>query len=149
MNKIFREAKISDIPQIQLVRNSVKENTLSDPKLVTDEDCKDFIFKRGNGWVCESDGEILGFSIVDLVDFNIWALFVHPDFEQQGIGKKLHHIMLDWYFHQTTKTVWLGTEPGTRAEIFYRKAGWEEVGTHGRNEIKFEMSHKKWSSAKK
>ena len=32
---IFREALIADIPQITIVRNSVKENMLSDPGLVT------------------------------------------------------------------------------------------------------------------
>lgn len=38
---IIREAKIEDIAQIQIVRNSVKENTLSDPNLVTDKDCEE------------------------------------------------------------------------------------------------------------
>ena len=28
---LFREAQISDIPQLQVVRNAVLENTLSDP----------------------------------------------------------------------------------------------------------------------
>jgi len=47
----LREATIDDIHHIQLVRNSVTENTLSDPNLVTDEDCKEFITVRGKGWV--------------------------------------------------------------------------------------------------
>ena len=54
---------------------------------------------------------------------NIWALFVHPDHDQQGIGRRLHDLMLHWYFDQTSKNVWLGTAPGTRREIFYRKSG--------------------------
>ncbi len=140
---ILREAKVEDIPQIQLVRNSVKENTLSDPGLVTDQDCEDFINERGKGWVCEIDGEIVGFSIVDLMKNNIWALFLHPDFENRGIGRKLQEIMLHWYFTQTKKSVWLGTSPDTRAEKFYRKSGWEEIGMHGK-EIKFEMTYDKW-----
>ena len=69
---IFREAKIEDIKQIQIVRNAVTENTLSDPKLVTDEDCKAFLTVRGKGWVCEMDSDIVGFSIVDLQNNNIW-----------------------------------------------------------------------------
>ncbi|MEY8760004.1 hypothetical protein [Chryseobacterium tongliaoense] len=47
---IIREARHEDIPQIQFVRNSVKENTLSDPSLVTDRDCKAFYLKEGNAW---------------------------------------------------------------------------------------------------
>ena len=49
LQMIFREATIADIKQIQIVRNSVKENTLSNPNLVTDEDCKEFITERGKG----------------------------------------------------------------------------------------------------
>lgn len=145
---IIREARVEDIPQIQVVRNSVKENTLSNPDLVTDKDCEEFITERGKGWVCEIEGKITGFSIVDLKDNNIWALFVDPDFEKKGIGKKLHDIMLDWYFTQTKENVWLGTSPNTRAEFFYRKSGWNEIGIHGKNEIKFEMTVENWTNNK-
>ena len=133
---------------MQVVRNSVKENMLSDPALVPDHDVEDFITRRGKGWVCEIDGRIVGFSIVDMQNNNIWALFMHPDFEARGIGKQLHKLMLDWYFVQTKVTVWLGTAPNTRAERFYRMQGWKEVGMHGKGEIKFEMSFKEYISRK-
>lgn len=142
----LRPATPSDIPQIQIVRSSVKENTLSDPNLVTDEDCLEYITQRGKGWVYEADGKVVGFSIVDLVDNNVWALFLTPEYERQGIGRQLHDIMLDWYFEQTKENLWLGTAPNTRAEGFYRKAGWHENGTHGKGEIKFEMSFEDWVS---
>lgn len=141
----IRAAKIEDIPQIQIVRNSVTENTLSDPNLVTNDDCETYLTVRGKGWVCEIDAQIVGFAIVDLQENNIWALFLDPKFEQKGIGRQLHHIMLDWYFTQTKETVWLGTSFNTRAEKFYRKAGWKEVGTHGTKEIKFEMTYNDWT----
>ncbi|MEO8398201.1 MAG: GNAT family N-acetyltransferase [Ignavibacteriaceae bacterium] len=124
----------------------MKENTLSNPGLVTDVDCENFMIYRGKGWVCEINNEIVGFSIVDVRNNNIWALFLRPEFEKQGIGKQLHDIMLDWYFKQTTNNVWLGTSPNTRAEMFYRKAGWTEIGTHGKGEIKFEMTYKDWEN---
>ncbi|WP_228455497.1 GNAT family N-acetyltransferase [Chryseobacterium potabilaquae] len=124
----------------------MKENILSDPGLITDKDCEEFLFIRGKGWVCEIEKNIVGFSIVDRKENNIWALFIHPDFEKQGIGRKLHTIMLDWYFAQTHQTVWLGTAPTTRAEIFYRKSGWTEIGTHGKGEIKFEMTYHNWKN---
>lgn len=140
----FREAISSDLEAIMDVRFSVKENVLSNPDLVTVADCEDFIFRRGKGWVCVVDEKVVGFSIVDLVENNIWALFVRPEFAQQGIGKQLHNLMLDWYFAQTQKTVWLGTDPGTRAETFYRKSGWQHVGMYG-NEYKFEMTYSNWN----
>lgn len=141
---IFREAALTDIPQISKVRLSVKENILSNPDLVPYEDYVEFLTKRGKGWVCEVDNAIVGFSIVDLKDHNIWALFIDPDYEKKGIGKQLHKLMLHWYFEQTKNSVWLGTEPKSRAEHFYRKAGWQEIGLHGKGEIKFEMTFENW-----
>lgn len=144
---IFREAQVSDIPQIQYVRNAVKENRLSDPSLVPDQDVEEYISNRGRGWVCEAGNRIVGFAIADIVANNIWALFIHPDHEARGIGKKLHRMMLDWYFLQTKETVWLGTEPNSRAEKFYRLQGWKEAGVHGKGEIRFEMDYETWSDA--
>lgn len=141
---MIREAKLADIPQIQMVRNSVLENTLSDPALVTNQDCKEFILDRGKGWVYEIDYQIVGFAIVDLKESNIWALFLRPEFEKRGIGSQLQSQMLAWYFSQTKNTVWLSTTPQTRADAFYRKSGWHEVGNYGKNEIKFEMTYEQW-----
>lgn len=140
----YREATIEDIPQIQRVRNSVKENVLSNPALVTDEACREYLTERGKGWICEIDGEIVGFAIADLKDNNIWALFLNPESEGRGIGRNLHNLMLDWYFSTGMEKVWLGTSPDTRAAAFYRQMGWTETGVHGDDEIKFEMSREEW-----
>ena len=142
----IREAQIADIPQIQVVRNSVKENMLSDPALVPDKDVEDYIIKRGKGWVSEVDSVITGFAIVSVTDNNVWALFMDPAFEAKGMGKKLHDTMMNWYFSQTDKTIWLSTSPGTRADKFYRKAGWRETGVYGKGETKFEMTIEDWNS---
>ena len=146
---IFREAKPTDIKEIQIVRNAVTENALSNPDLVTDADCMEFMFERGKGWVCEDDGSIVGFAIADLKEYNIWALFVHPNYDKQGIGKELHNIMIDWYFSQTQQTVWLGTAPGTRAQEFYKRMGWSDAGLHGSKEVKFEMHYTTWQNRQK
>ncbi|HVF98170.1 MAG TPA: GNAT family N-acetyltransferase [Flavisolibacter sp.] len=140
----FREATAEDIPEIQRVRNSVKENVLSDPALVTNADCFQFLTRRGKGWVCEINEKLVGFSIADLEGANIWALFLEPAYEGRGIGRQLHHLMMDWYFSQTDKPVWLSTQPRSRAEKFYRRAGWKETGIYGKGEIKFEMTKKQW-----
>ncbi len=143
---IFREAEMGDIQQMQVVRNAVKENMLSNPALVTDADYKKYLLNRGKGWVCMAENTVAGFSIVDVIDRNIWALFVHPNYEGKGIGKILHNTMLDWYFKKTKENVWLSTALGTKAENFYRIQGWKEVGIHGKGEIKFEMSYEEWKA---
>lgn len=140
----YREAEIKDIPEMHVIRNSVKENVLSNPGLITTKDYENYLTNKGKGFVCEINYEIVGFSIVDLVDRNVWALFINPAYEGKGIGKELHNLILNWYFNQTAETIWLGTEPKSRAEVFYRKNGWKEVGVHGKNEIKFEMSFENW-----
>ena len=141
---IIREAVIDDVPALQVIRHAVKENVLSDPSLVTNEDCIAYLTVRGKGWVSLSGNVITGFAIADLEDHNIWALFVHPDHEQKGIGKSLHDTMMNWYFSQTGITAWLSTDAHTRAEQFYRKAGWKETGKYGKTEIKFEMDAATW-----
>ena len=66
---IYREAAIKDIPQMQVVRNAVKENVLRNPALIKNEDYDEFMNKRGNGWVCEINNVVVGFSIKQLA---IW-----------------------------------------------------------------------------
>lgn len=137
-------ATLAHIPQIQIVRNAVTENTLSNPNLVPDSDVADYITNRGRGWVAVINNQVVGFAIADLISNNVWAIFIHPTHHKKGIGKQLHHTMLNWYFNNTNTTIWLGTTPNTRAEAFYRKAGWVAVGMHGGNEIKFEMTKSNW-----
>ncbi|MEO7923070.1 MAG: GNAT family N-acetyltransferase [Chitinophagaceae bacterium] len=143
----FREAEVKDIPGIQFVRNAVKENRLSDPLLVPDKDVEDYMLHRGKGWVCEIEGRIVGFSIVSVTDNNVWALFIEPVHEKKGVGRRLHDLMINWYFSKTSVTIWLGTAPGTRAEMFYREAGWKETGLHGKGEIRFEMKAEEWAGS--
>ena len=139
----IRPATLADIPAIMEIRFSVKENILANPDLVTDADCAVFLMQRGKGWVCEIAGQIVGFAIVDFQESNVWALFVRPEFEKMGVGKSLHDTMLNAFFTQTQELLWLSTEPGTRAERFYRLQGWTESGMKG-DEVKFEMRAVDW-----
>jgi GNAT superfamily N-acetyltransferase len=140
----FREAQVTDIPQLSNVRLSVQENRLSNPALVTVQDYQNYLTERGKGWVCEVDGIIVGFGIADILSHSIWALFVQPEFAGKGIGKELHELMLAWYFAQTSETVWLSTAPGTRAEQFYRRQGWQDTGRTKSGEVRFEMTAGEW-----
>jgi GNAT superfamily N-acetyltransferase len=142
----IRPAHNSDIIRLHEIRTAVRENALSNPALISPADYEEFLSHRGKGWVCEIDNMIVGFAICDLQEENIWALFVHPEFEKRGVAKALQKEMLDWYFTQK-ENVWLGTAPGTRAEHFYRVSGWRENGMHGK-EIKFELTRAEWQRNK-
>ncbi|TGE23200.1 GNAT family N-acetyltransferase [Hymenobacter metallicola] len=137
---LIREAQLSDIPQLMQVRLAVRENRLSDPARVPAEAYVDYLTRRGRGWVAEEAGRIVGFAIADVQDHSVWALFLDPDYEGQGIGKTLHDQLLTWYFQQTTHPIWLSTGPGTRAEEFYRRRGWRETGRTKSGEVRFERT---------
>lgn len=143
---ILRRAYTTDIPELHRVRMAVKENVLNNPALVTQQDYETFLTTGGRGWLCEVEGVVAGFAILDMERHNVWALFVHPDHEGQGIGKHLQEAMLRWYFAQTDHTLWLSTGPGTRAEEFYRRTGWKETGITAGGETRFELSAPAWQA---
>lgn len=135
----IRKATLFDYEQIHAVRMAVKENKLSDPSRVTYQDYQDKLH-TGRGWVCEVADKIVGFAIVDFRNASVWALFVHPDFEGTGIGRALHDQMVSWSFSDGgLKKLFLSTDPGTRADAFYRKAGWQAKGMQENGELGFEL----------
>lgn len=144
---LIRLASQEDIPAIQQVRRAVRENILSDPTLVTDSICAEYLTRRGRGWVCLVAGKVQGFAILDLEQNSVWALFVHPDFEKKGIGRALQQTMLDWYFACGHTSIYLSTDPYTRAESFYRQSAWQAVGVLPNGEIQFVMPLKVWQNA--
>lgn len=141
----LRESGVQDIPVLMDIRFRVHENKLSNPALVTPQLCEEYLCKRGKGWVYVLEDHIRGFGILDLQESKIWALFVHPDFEKNGIGRRLHDQMLQEYFsHQKSIPLWLSTDQNTRAEKFYRNAGWTDRGPYGKTEIQFTMDFESW-----
>ena len=136
--EVLRVATLADIPGMHRVRMSVRENILSDPSLITERDYADMITVHGRGWVHESNGRIVGFAVGDHARRNIWALFIEPGYEGRGIGRALHDAMVAWLFEQSRDPLWLTTTPATRAESFYRVAGWRHVGAAPHGEIRFE-----------
>lgn len=122
---MFRQANSVDIPAMSRIRLSVTENVLSDPERVTEAMYEDFLEKDGRGWVAEDAGEILAFCYADKVNASIWALFVRPGHEGQGLGKALLRQAVDWLFEIGHERVRLSTTAGTRADRFYAAQGWQ------------------------
>lgn len=88
---MLRQAVASDIPGIQHVRHSVRENRLVST-VITDDDVRRAIEDTGRGWVIESRAEVVAFAVGNVQTGNIWALFVHPDHERRGFGRRLHDV---------------------------------------------------------
>lgn len=140
----IRIASAADVPEMHRIRMSVRENRLADPSLVQPHDYRALLEEHGRGWVAAIDGRIAGFAVADLARSNVWALFVDPAFEGRGVGRGLHGVMMEWMFAAGAERVWLGTDPGTRAERFYRSAGWRRAGGEPNGEARYEMTRERW-----
>ena len=136
---MLRQAVSTDIPGMHRVRLAVKENRLAST-VVTESDYGPAIEVNGRGWVVEINGQVVAFAVGDKTNGNIWALFVDPAHERRGYGRLLHDEMIKWLRAQGVARLWLTTEPATRAELFYEKAGWLRAGTTAKGEVRFERT---------
>ena len=124
MHPVFRKAAFEDIPQMTRIRLAVTENVLHDPTQITPQMYADFLEKDGRGWVALVDGDVVAFSYANWIDGSIWALFVDPRFEGQGLGKQLLSLATDWLFALGFRQVTLSTGTHTSAAQFYIRLGW-------------------------
>ena len=138
LNMCIRQARPTDSVAMHCVRMAVRENRLVSVVL-SEHDYVTAIQETGRGWVAELQGIVVAFAVGNSQSGNIWALFVEPGHEGQGYGRQLHDIMIAWLWEQGHHRLWLTTESGTRAERFYRAAGWQQVGTAAGLEIRFEL----------
>src|SRR4029453_18438839 len=138
MSGHIRRALLEERPRVMEIRFAVRENRLGDPSRVTDADYQWFSENPGI-WVWEEDGRILGFSAADTRDGSIWALFIDPEHEGRGIGRalltKACAVLRDAGHPAATLT----TDPGTRADRFYREAGWTALEIDRRGEQVFRL----------
>ena len=133
---MIRKATRADYPRIDEIRFAVRENRLGNPAAIGP--LVDWIYDNSAFWVFEQDGAIQGFAAADPRDGSIFALFVHPAYEGHGIGRALLPLACDDLRRSGHATAVLTTEPGTRAERFYRNDGWTEIGRKEDGQIVFQ-----------
>ena len=135
---MLSKATSGDIPRLMEIRSAVRENILSDPSRIPVAEYQWYIDKS-TVWIWLESGQIYGFSAGDPRDGSIWALFVDPSHEGRGIGQTLIAAACGTIHQAGHETVTLGTEPGTRAERFYRRNGWVSSGHKANGEILFRL----------
>ena len=131
-----RMAAADDIAAMHAIRLGVTANQLSDPSRLTELDYLPYIDGRGETWVALVDGRLAGFAALDCQDQSIWALFVDPAFEGQGLGKQLMARLVESARTAKMRSLSLDTTPGTRAETFYLLRGWRKAGTASNGECR-------------
>ena len=130
----FREMTAADIPDVFAVRLSTTENAVTKERLdelgITTRSIAEAMQQDAKGFVCEIGETIAGFVMGDRSTGEVTALAVHPDYEQQGIGKQLLKLIVDWLVSFGHEELWLltGADTSFRAYDFYRSQGWQPTG---------------------
>ena len=126
---IIREANTGDIPAIFEVRTSTTENAMTAAELdasgITPERAASLLRTDARCWVADAVDRIVGFCIANVNSGSIWALFVRPEYEGRGIGRRLMDAAVEWLWQNGVGEIWLETETNTRAEGFYEHLGWK------------------------
>lgn len=135
MELALRLAALPDVPAMHRIRTSVTENILSDGSTFGHDDYVPFLSSDGETWVAELDDQMAGFGAIDRRDSSIWALFVAPEFESRGVGKALLNQLVQRAQLLGMRALHLTTTPGTRAEQFYIRQGWQLAGTAPKDEV--------------
>lgn len=141
---LIRNATLEDIERIFVIRESVRENHLSREALaklnITPASIElamiggDYILP-----VAVQDKIIVGFAMAQISEGYVFALFVSPEHEGQGIGRALMQVIETDLAKNGVKDAWLatGAEEGFRAPGFYRHLGWKDAGLMEDGHIKF------------
>jgi nicotinamide riboside kinase/GNAT superfamily N-acetyltransferase len=131
----------ADIPALMRIRSAVTENVLRSTVL-TEQHYREALECGGHGFVVEHDGEIVGFTLGNGATGNVWALFIDPPHEGRGHGRRLLDALVAWFWTRGLDTLWLTTGAHTRAERFYREAGWQQIAATPGGELRFELYRK-------
>lgn len=132
---IFRKLEASDLADTYDIRFSCTENIIHPHQiqyLLRETALKDI--GQGGGWICLDKDVKVGFSMpIFAPEPMLAALFVRPEYQRQGIGKKLMGLAINWLKENNAQSVVLETDPGSYADEFYKRNGWcrGEMAEHG------------------
>lgn len=101
---LVRPARPEDTPALFKVRTSVRENHQGVEELaalgITPASIAAMIAAAPCAWVAVVDGQVVGFTMIDASQGALFAAFVLPDCEGQGIGRALIAQAEDALFRQ-------------------------------------------------
>jgi ribosomal protein S18 acetylase RimI-like enzyme len=92
------------------------------------------IVSRGTNLVTLHGDTVIGHASLFSMPVN-WAeyfIFIHQDFQRQGIGTAITLYVIDWAQQQDLSAIWLSVERQNYIAIaLYRKVGFERIGSTG------------------
>lgn len=143
MATVLRLATPDDINAIFDIRTAVVQNHLSREQMaelgITPQVVADCMGEAPCVWLAEVDGAPVGFSMVDLAEGEVFALFVLPSHENLGLGRQLMTVAEAALFerHDTLCLTTDGREQ-IRANGFYQRLGWSVVGTAEGDDVRYQ-----------
>lgn len=141
----IRVATLDDVATLFAIRTSVVQNHLSREQMadlgITPEVLADSIQEADCVWIAQVEGQPVAFSMVDLVEGEVFAMFVLPTHENLGIGRQLMAIAEAALFelHNTLFLITNGRDE-IRANGFYQRLGWSVVATVEGDDVRYEKS---------
>ena len=139
----IRLVQQNDIETLFDIRTSVVENYQSREVIaelgITPETVAEMLQTDCRAWVAELEHQLIGFSIANATAKTIFGMFVRPEFEGQGAGRRLMQAAETWLWSQDIDEIWLLTDNNStlRAYGFYLHLGWIPVGVQDDGEMKF------------
>ena len=112
------------------MRQTVEENRL-DISFADYVEASDPFIARGDSWVWDDDGRILGEAAIDRDTGIVEVLYVDAASQGQGIGDALLQRCCDTLAALGYREAQLSTTVATRAEAFYLKRGFEAYAREG------------------
>ena len=134
----YREIEFSDIPSIFEVRIATWHNDRAVEQMtewgITEGSVKSMLeIGSHRGWLCEIKDRVVGFSMGNRENGEMWVVAVLKEFEAMGIGRELMSLVEGWLWSQGWSEIWLTTDPDelVRAVGFYRAIGWRDWKIEG------------------
>jgi GNAT superfamily N-acetyltransferase len=126
----FREIIERDVPDLFAVRVATRENALTHEQLaglgIDEGSVLAMLVETHRGWLCEEDGQIVGFAMGNRENGEMWVIALLPQYEGRGIGAELLTRVEEWLWTEGWEEIWLTTDidPTLRAYGFYLRQGW-------------------------
>lgn len=128
----YREIQAEDLDTIFDVRVRTWHNPNGAEEMarmgITQKSVLELMRTSHRGWLAETDGEIIGFTMGDQTTGEMWVIAVLKHYENQGVGKALMKRVEEWLVTEGCGELWLttDTDENLRAVGFYRHLGWED-----------------------
>jgi L-amino acid N-acyltransferase YncA len=136
MTLTYRGAVPQDIAACIDLRGRTRENAVSVERLrtlgVTHQSWSNGVADGSlPGYVCVAAGTIVGYCFGNSSTGEVVVLALLPDWEFQGIGKRLLNLIVADFVKLGFRRLFLGcsSDPNVRSYGFYRHLGWRSTGT--------------------